>query len=242
MVEQAHRRYKEPEIITVKTEAGPLEFSSSKDEPIGELEELMMEVPESLNKTSDDVPDTNDDQSCDSDKFDFFTNESQHSDPFDDADGKEHSQDFTGPISTAESQKSHESAAENDLKLEAPVPEKRKRGRKPKNKSETSCKEGSQIKSRKPKSAKDKAINKPEEESAYKIKMKSFDEEIAQYMGLHCDVCNIAVENFAGVKNHMRTVHNIENGYVKCCDKMFYKRANLLHHIRHHVDPNCYRY
>ncbi|XP_073820754.1 transcription factor grauzone-like [Musca autumnalis] len=238
MVEHAHKRYKQPELITVKTE----EYLN-KDEPIGELEEFMMEVPipfsgdlESLNKTTP-APDTNNENSCDSDKFDIFPNDS---DPFDDSSNDSPSKQDLSQATTETNENSKNTAIGNDqTSKDIKIPEKRKRGRKPKNKDESRGEE-SENKTRKSK-AKAKTSCKTEEESAYKIKMKSFDEEIAQYMGIHCDVCNIAVDNFAGVKNHMRTVHNIENGYVKCCDKMFYKRANLLHHIRHHVDPNCYR-
>lgn len=96
-------------------------------------------------------------------------------------------------------------------------------------------------KPKKPK-AKDKGDKNCEEQTAYKDKMKSFDAQISQYMGLHCDVCNVAADNFASLKLHMRNEHNMENGYVKCCDKKFHRRANLLYHIRHHVDPDCYRY
>lgn len=74
----------------------------------------------------------------------------------------------------------------------------------------------------------------------YKIKMKEIDDQISQYMTLYCDVCNAAVNNFAGLRIHMRE-HGIGRGYAKCCNKKFLKRALLLDHIRQHLDPECYR-
>lgn len=81
----------------------------------------------------------------------------------------------------------------------------------------------------------------PEEQDAYKAKMKEIDDQIAQYMTLHCDVCSSEAENFAGLRTHMRDAHSIEKGYAKCCNKKFLKRALLLDHIRQHLDPDCYR-
>lgn len=91
------------------------------------------------------------------------------------------------------------------------------------------------------KKPKDKINKTAEEQDAYKAKMKEIDDQIAQYMGLHCDVCSCEAENFAGLRVHMRDVHNIKKGYAKCCNKKFLKRALLLDHIRQHLDPDCYR-
>lgn len=86
-----------------------------------------------------------------------------------------------------------------------------------------------------------KTAKSDEEHDAYKAKMKEVDNQIAQYMTLHCEVCNSELENFAGLRAHMRESHNIKKGYAKCCNKKFLKRALLLDHIRQHLDPDCYR-
>lgn len=80
-----------------------------------------------------------------------------------------------------------------------------------------------------------------EEQEAYKAKMKNVDNEIAQYLSLHCEICSRAQDNFATLRVHMRNEHNIQNGYAKCCGKKFLKRALLLDHIRQHLDPDCYK-
>lgn len=84
--------------------------------------------------------------------------------------------------------------------------------------------------------------DKPEGQDVYKAKMKKIDDQISQYMTLHCDVCNNVTENFASLRIHMRANHSIKRGYAKCCNKKFLKRALLLDHIRQHLDPECYRY
>ncbi|XP_023292609.2 transcription factor grauzone-like [Lucilia cuprina] len=91
------------------------------------------------------------------------------------------------------------------------------------------------------KQSKEKLNKSEEEQDAYKAKMKEIDDQIAQYMTLHCEVCSSESENFAGLRAHMREAHSIKKGYAKCCNKKFLKRALLLDHIRQHLDPDCYR-
>uniref|UniRef100_A0A1I8NPL9 Transcription factor grauzone n=1 Tax=Stomoxys calcitrans TaxID=35570 RepID=A0A1I8NPL9_STOCA len=271
MVELVHNRLNEPEIVTVKSETAIVECGvlAGKVEPNEEYD-VLGEVPFStelieLNKSvctgleaseeafknvSHNSIDT-DDSSCDMDAFNNL--QSENSDPFDDTEETRDSKtpkeepidEFTMEEIEAieESEKTTRSKrvqkSQTIIEKDSIQIKPKKRGRK--RKDENVSDKTEELKPTKYRNAKPKANKKPEEESAYKIKMKSFDDEIAQYMGLHCDVCNVAVENFAGIKTHMRSEHNIENGYVKCCDKKFNKRANLLAHIRHHVDPNCYR-
>ncbi|XP_075156133.1 transcription factor grauzone [Haematobia irritans] len=84
-------------------------------------------------------------------------------------------------------------------------------------------------------------INDQTNRDEYKMKMKDIDDQIGQYMTLHCDVCSSEVSNFASLRIHMREKHAIKRGYAKCCNKKFLKRALLLDHIRQHLDPECYR-
>lgn len=244
MVENVHLNHRpEMEVMTVKTEAVGLD--SLPDQALDE-------VPFStdLISTKQTEANYNSDHSEYDNEFDmgelqpFKEEESEHSDPFEIVTTSP-KRNTSEPIEktdenirlTRYQRKSMVDIKEGDeSSVEIKVI---KRGRKRKEK-ETTDSEMPEIKPKKA-GCKDKANKNSEEESAYKCKMKSFDNEISQYMGLHCDVCNVAVDNFAGLKTHMRSEHNIDNGYVKCCDKKFHKRANLLYHIRKHVDPNCYR-
>ncbi|XP_073820753.1 transcription factor grauzone-like isoform X2 [Musca autumnalis] len=257
MVETVHQ-HNRPEMVTVKTESPTIE---TKDEPndeeaFGGMDEVPFSptliatnkssskslVADEITFSSQLVVDDNDERSFDEDDR-HFKDESEDSDPFDDTEMDKNNDDI--PLSkllgirmTKKPTKDQQLVSKNTE--ENSEEKKPRRGRKKRLDNEVGSEEVRNRKPRKTK-AKDKPIKDKEEESAYKSKMKSFDQEIAQYMGLHCDVCNIAVDNFAGIKNHMRIEHNIDNGYVKCCDKKFHKRANLLYHVRHHVDPNCYR-
>uniref|UniRef100_A0A1A9UY42 Transcription factor grauzone n=1 Tax=Glossina austeni TaxID=7395 RepID=A0A1A9UY42_GLOAU len=66
------------------------------------------------------------------------------------------------------------------------------------------------------------------------------DEEIAKFMPLHCELCNVEVENFTALKGHMRVEHNMK-GYMRCCNRKFFERGLLAEHIRTHLNPACYK-
>ncbi|XP_073812645.1 uncharacterized protein isoform X2 [Musca autumnalis] len=78
------------------------------------------------------------------------------------------------------------------------------------------------------------------EDKEYTTKMREIDNQINEYMTLQCDVCSSEAENFASLRVHMRK-HGVKRGYAKCCNKKFFKRALLLDHIRHHLDPEYFR-
>ena len=86
-----------------------------------------------------------------------------------------------------------------------------------------------------------KSLKIAKESADYKTKIKEYDTEIAQFMTLYCDFCNMSSENFPALRRHMRDEHSIKDGYVTCCDKKFTKRALLLYHIRQHLNPSYYR-
>ncbi|XP_061401292.1 transcription factor grauzone [Musca vetustissima] len=86
----------------------------------------------------------------------------------------------------------------------------------------------------------DNRMQSDEKTRQYKVKMKEIDAQIGQYMTLQCDACSTETENFASLRVHMRK-HGIKRGYAKCCNKKFFKRALLLDHIRHHLDPEYFR-
>ncbi|XP_061398225.1 transcription factor grauzone-like [Musca vetustissima] len=255
MVETVHQRNSRPEVVTVKTETPVVD---TKDEPNEEAFDEIDELPFSANfiptnnksssvsliandvNYSSQFMGDNDDRSFDKDDI-CFKDDSEDSDPFDDTEMDAKTDDI--PLSILLGKLSKHSTKGQNASVstgEENIASKPKRGRKKRVEKEFIDDDISNRKPRKSKT-KEKSSKESEEESAYKNKMKSFDQEISQYMGLHCDVCNIAIDNFAGIKSHMRVEHNIDNGYVKCCDKKFHKRANLLYHVRHHVDPNCYR-
>lgn len=78
-----------------------------------------------------------------------------------------------------------------------------------------------------------------------KDKKETEDDEqlkIPPYFDMSCDLCNSAFDTFQEVKKHYRVKHKISKGYVKCCsNKKFYKRTNVIDHIKWHLNPNLFQ-
>ncbi|KAL9921407.1 transcription factor grauzone-like [Glossina fuscipes fuscipes] len=68
----------------------------------------------------------------------------------------------------------------------------------------------------------------------------AFDEEIAKFMSLRCELCSLEVKNFHDLESHMHAKHKVK-GYARCCNKKFSKRFLLLDHIRQHSNPDCFK-
>lgn len=69
------------------------------------------------------------------------------------------------------------------------------------------------------------------------------DAKIREFFNLTCYLCNDAqapFETMPEFKKHFREIHNT-TGYLHCCGKKFWLRAQLLAHIRYHTDPNNLR-
>ncbi|KAM7347411.1 uncharacterized protein ACRADG_006972 [Cochliomyia hominivorax] len=82
---------------------------------------------------------------------------------------------------------------------------------------------------------------KTEAEKKIKVIKKSSDEIIAEMeFELMCNVCNSKMENFNQLKVHSRQEHNTD-GYVKCCNRKYYKRCLLADHLNVHRDPNYFK-
>jgi hypothetical protein len=52
-----------------------------------------------------------------------------------------------------------------------------------------------------------------------------------------CDICSEPLESFSSALEHFKTDHN-QPGYVKCCNRKFAKRSNLIAHLDLHENPN----
>lgn len=78
-------------------------------------------------------------------------------------------------------------------------------------------------------------------ESEYRKKNKEYDDEIAQFLRLRCELCLTDCDTFADIKRHYRTSHN-RRGYVTCCTtRKFYKRVFLYEHIQKHKNPDTFK-
>ncbi|KAM7347363.1 transcription factor grauzone-like [Cochliomyia hominivorax] len=72
-------------------------------------------------------------------------------------------------------------------------------------------------------------------------KAREFNDFIAQWKSiLECDICNETFSNYDSLNFHFKNKHNIKC-YVKCCERKFNRRCDLVGHIRVHVNPETHK-
>ncbi|XP_035904468.1 zinc finger protein 26-like [Anopheles stephensi] len=59
------------------------------------------------------------------------------------------------------------------------------------------------------------------------------DKRMREFFKFECEICLMPVENFSYLQVHYRRVHGTK-GYIRCCEKQFYRRFQLLDHIAAH--------
>ncbi|XP_052859862.1 transcription factor grauzone-like [Anopheles cruzii] len=59
------------------------------------------------------------------------------------------------------------------------------------------------------------------------------EQRIRNFFSLECELCSAPLNDFTDLQDHYRQVHNV-TGYVRCCDRLFYRRYLLLDHIDAH--------
>ncbi|XP_035788067.1 transcription factor grauzone-like isoform X2 [Anopheles albimanus] len=101
------------------------------------------------------------------------------------------------------------------------------------------------LRKRHPRMAKaDKPIPQPEaetemdaeterEDTEEQSKQNEDDQRIKEFYNLDCELCSAKLENLAILQAHYRRKHEIK-GYIRCCDKLFYRRFQLLDHMAAH--------
>ncbi|KAM7350818.1 uncharacterized protein ACRADG_009262 [Cochliomyia hominivorax] len=72
-------------------------------------------------------------------------------------------------------------------------------------------------------------------------KAREFNDFIAQWKSiLECDICNETFSNYDSLNFHFKNKHNTKC-YVKCCERKFNRRCDLVAHIRIHVNPETHK-
>ncbi|XP_053674582.1 transcription factor grauzone-like [Anopheles nili] len=73
------------------------------------------------------------------------------------------------------------------------------------------------------------------------------DQIIKDFFTLECEICSTPLDNFGHLLDHYRDAHNTK-GYVRCCDKQFFRRYILVDHISAHrgtircdICQKCYK-
>uniref|UniRef100_A0A182TFW1 Transcription factor grauzone n=1 Tax=Anopheles melas TaxID=34690 RepID=A0A182TFW1_9DIPT len=59
------------------------------------------------------------------------------------------------------------------------------------------------------------------------------DRRIQEFYKFECEHCSLPMDSFADLQVHYRREHSTK-GYVRCCEKVFYRRFQLLDHIAAH--------
>lgn len=64
---------------------------------------------------------------------------------------------------------------------------------------------------------------------------------IAKHFVPTCKVCPAQLHSLAQAIEHYRDQHQMDNGYLECCNRKFNKRAALVNHVRWHLNPNAFQ-
>lgn len=67
------------------------------------------------------------------------------------------------------------------------------------------------------------------------------DRVIREYFNLDCSECCVEFKTFYEFKCHFKIVHQ-QKGKVKCCEKTFSCRFEVLEHISLHQNPDKFKY
>jgi hypothetical protein len=63
---------------------------------------------------------------------------------------------------------------------------------------------------------------------------------IKEFLKMSCDLCDFCeFHSFKDVKSHFRTQHS-SKGYLKCCNKKFFRRFYLIDHLEKHKNPDAF--
>ncbi|XP_037031596.1 transcription factor grauzone-like [Bradysia coprophila] len=70
------------------------------------------------------------------------------------------------------------------------------------------------------------------------------ESKMADYFRMNCDLCSVALESMADIQQHFKNMHNINRGYLRCCDcsnRKFRMRKQIVDHVTWHLDPTAFQ-
>ncbi|KAG4068578.1 hypothetical protein HA402_004919 [Bradysia odoriphaga] len=70
------------------------------------------------------------------------------------------------------------------------------------------------------------------------------ESKMADYFRMNCDLCSVALESMADIQQHFKNIHNINRGYLRCCDcsnRKFRMRKQIVDHVTWHCDPTAFQ-
>lgn len=97
-----------------------------------------------------------------------------------------------------------------------------------------------------PQKSKRKRSGSPSTETTpKKFKTDSHSTLLSQYFNMSCDLCDtqttISFCTYRDAKKHYKDVHDVEKGYLICCNKKFYRFQHMLQHCEWHVNPESFK-
>lgn len=69
------------------------------------------------------------------------------------------------------------------------------------------------------------------------------DRIMAKYFDMSCDLCENSYEanSLQQAQHHYMQVHQVPDGYIKCCGLHFKTKYGILEHIPYHMDESAFR-
>lgn len=71
-------------------------------------------------------------------------------------------------------------------------------------------------------------------------KRKKHNEKLRQIFLMDCEFCDLEFDCYRQAIEHYQTEHN-QDGYLRCCNRKFYKLEKMLDHCDWHIDPKRYK-
>lgn len=65
---------------------------------------------------------------------------------------------------------------------------------------------------------------------------------MSEYFNMKCDHCDEIFKSLPEAQYHYMHVHDIADGYVKCCGHTFKKNLNINGHVLYHLNPDIFKY
>lgn len=76
--------------------------------------------------------------------------------------------------------------------------------------------------------------------NARETKRNSNEEKVRQIFLMDCELCNVVFGTYRQAIVHYQDEHN-KKGYLRCCDKRYFKLNRVLQHCEWHINPMCFK-
>uniref|UniRef100_A0A182SDW1 C2H2-type domain-containing protein n=1 Tax=Anopheles maculatus TaxID=74869 RepID=A0A182SDW1_9DIPT len=63
---------------------------------------------------------------------------------------------------------------------------------------------------------------------------------VLEHHQLTCDLCSVSLSDFSDLHKHYKFEHNAK-GYLRCCNRMIYKKCWMIEHLQLHINPDTFR-